>query len=64
MMLKCSIITGVWFVLDVPVAPGITGRVTFNNIEHCEPGKMTSMGFIFQDEIFRIPVGYDCGVVL
>ncbi|KAM7539376.1 hypothetical protein Aperf_G00000055219 [Anoplocephala perfoliata] len=50
--------------VDVPVAPGITGRVTFSNIEICEPDKVTSMGVVLQDEIFRVPVGYECSEVL
>nr|CDS26244.2 hypothetical transcript [Hymenolepis microstoma] len=44
--------------IDVPVAPSITGRVTFSNVELCEPGKMTSTGILLQDEVFRIPIGY------
>lgn len=52
------------FVLDVPVAPSVTGRVTFNNVELYEPGKRTSTGIILQDEIFRVPVGYVSSEVL
>ncbi len=44
--------------LDVPVVPGITGRVTFDAIEMCEVNKKTPSGFILQDELFKIPIGY------
>ncbi|VDO10206.1 unnamed protein product [Rodentolepis nana] len=50
--------------IDVPVAPSVTGRVTFTKVELCEPGKMTSTGIILQDEIFRIPIGYDSNDLL
>ncbi|VDL34094.1 unnamed protein product [Hymenolepis diminuta] len=50
--------------IDVPVAPSVTGRVTFNNVELYEPGKRTSTGIILQDEVFRVPVGYVSSEVL
>uniref|UniRef100_A0A5K3F3L3 Vesicle-fusing ATPase n=1 Tax=Mesocestoides corti TaxID=53468 RepID=A0A5K3F3L3_MESCO len=50
--------------VDVPVAPGITGRVTFKNIETCEANKTTSLGLVLQDELFKIPVGYISSEVL
>ncbi|VDD74920.1 unnamed protein product [Mesocestoides corti] len=50
--------------VNVPVAPGITGRVTFKNIETCEANKTTSLGLVLQDELFKIPVGYISSEVL
>ncbi|EUB60751.1 Ankyrin repeat domain-containing protein 13C-B [Echinococcus granulosus] len=50
--------------IDVPVSPGITGRVTFKSVELCEGDKMTNSGFVLRDELFKIPMGYISSDVL
>ncbi|KAL5103413.1 Ankyrin repeat domain-containing protein 13C-B [Taenia crassiceps] len=50
--------------IDVPVSPGITGRVTFRSVELCKGDETTQSGFVLRDELFEIPLGYVSSNVL